>query len=84
MNVTLLTAHRILIGTAVAFFTYYGLWEFAGWRATGTGGGVIRGAVSLLAAGGLGLYFLTLRQKGGPGGRGGPGAAAGGARGGGR
>jgi len=72
---TLLTAHRILIGAAVAFFIYYGLWEFAGWRATGTGGGIARGAVSLVAAGGLGWYFLTLRQKGRPGGQGGSGAA---------
>ncbi len=71
---TLLTAHRILIGTAVAFFIYYGLWEFAGWRSTGDSSGILRGAASLAAAGGLGLYFLTLRQKGGPGG---PGAGTG-------
>lgn len=78
---TLLTAHRILIGTAVAFFIYYGLWEFAGWRVTGAAGGIVRGAVSLAGAGGLGWYFLTLRQRGRPDGKAGPGAAA---RGGGR
>lgn len=71
---TLLTAHRILIGAAVAFFIYYGLWEFAGWRAAGAVGGIARGAVSLVAAGGLGWYFLTLRRKGRPGGQGGSGA----------
>lgn len=74
---TLLTAHRILIGTAVAFFIYYGFWEFAGWRTTGAAGGLFRAVASLLAAGGLGVYLLTLRQKGGPGGRGGPGSGTG-------
>ncbi|HEV8702702.1 MAG TPA: hypothetical protein VGV60_15615 [Candidatus Polarisedimenticolia bacterium] len=64
---TLLTAHRILIGSAVALFVYYGLRELAGWRAAGAGGGWIRGTVSLALAGGLGLYFLTLRQKRGRG-----------------
>ena len=64
---TLLTAHRILIGAAIAFFAFYAVWEFAGGRGTGGGPlGVARGAVSLLAAGGLGAYFLTLGGRGGP------------------
>ena len=65
---TLLTAHRILIGAAIAFFAFYALWEFTGARGTGGGpGGMARGAASLLAAGGLGAYFLTLKGRGGPG-----------------
>jgi len=65
---TLLTAHRILIGAAIAFFAFYALWEYAGVRGTGGGpGGMARGTASLLAAGGLGVYFLTLRSRGGPG-----------------
>jgi len=65
---TLLTAHRILIASAIAFFSFYALWEFAGARGTGGGpGGLVRGMASLLAAGGLGFYFLTLRGRGGPG-----------------
>ena len=64
----LLTAHRILIATAIAFFAFSSFWEFTG--ASGTGGGawgLARGAVSLLAAAGLGAYFLTLggRRSGG-------------------
>ena len=58
------TAHRILIATAVALFALYAVWEFTG--ASGTGGGawgLTRGFVSLLAAGGLGAYFLTLRGR---------------------
>jgi hypothetical protein len=43
MNVTLLTAHRILIGTAVDFFTYYGLWGFAGRGGPGAPAGGARG-----------------------------------------
>ena len=73
----LLTAHRILIGSAVALFVYYGLWELAGWRSAGAGGGWIRGTVSLALAGGLGFYFLTLWQKRGRGDPPGPGTAAG-------
>lgn len=65
---TLLTAHRILIAAAIAFFAFYALWEFSGARGTGGGlGGLARGAASLLAAGVLGVYFLTLRDRGGPG-----------------
>jgi len=75
---TLLTAHRILIVTAVAFFVFYALWEFAGARGTGGGaGGLARGAASLLAAGVLGFYFLTLKGGRGPGD---PGARPGGER----
>jgi hypothetical protein len=60
---TLLTAHRILIGSAVALFVYYGLWELHGWRAAGAGGGGLRGAVSLVLAAGLAFYLLSLRPK---------------------
>jgi len=75
--VTLLTAHRILIGSAVALFVYYGLWELQGCRAAGAGAGWMRGALSLVLAAGLALYILTLRPKRDQGGRPGPGAAAG-------
>ena len=65
---TLLTAHRILIGAATAFFAFYALWEFTGARGTGGGpGGMARGTASLLAAGGLGIYLLTLKGRAGPG-----------------
>jgi hypothetical protein len=60
---TLLTAHRILIGTAVAFFVFYGVWEIAQMRAGGGMGGMVRGAISFLAAAGLGLYLTSLRGR---------------------
>lgn len=74
---TLLTAHRILIGAAVALFVYYGLWELQGWRAAGAGAGWLRGAVSLILAAGLAVYILRLGPKRDPGDRPGRGAAAG-------
>lgn len=55
---TLLTAHRILIGTATAFFAFYAGWEFNG---GGGAGGGLRGTVSAAAALGLGIYFRTLK-----------------------
>ena len=61
---TLLTAHRILIGAAVVFFAFYALWEFTGARGTGGGpGGIARGGVSLLAAVALGIYLVTLKGR---------------------
>ena len=63
----LLTAHRILIGSAVALFVYYGLWELHGWRAAGAGGGGIRAAVSFILAAGLAIYLLSLRTRRGGG-----------------
>jgi len=57
---SLLTAHRILIGTATAFFVFYGLWEFVGARSSGGQGGFVRGAMSLAAALLLLIYFRTL------------------------
>jgi hypothetical protein len=68
---TLMTAHRILIGTATAFFAFYGLWEWAG-RAAGPGG-VWRGGLSVLAALGLASYFRTLFRRGSASGDGGEG-----------
>lgn len=58
---TLLTAHRILIGTAVAFFVFYGAWEIRAGRAGAPGGG-LRGAIALIAALALLIYFRTLAR----------------------
>jgi hypothetical protein len=61
---TLWTAHRILIGAAIAFFVFYGFWELGGASGTGGGtGGIVRGGASLLAAGGLGVYLWRLRNQ---------------------
>jgi hypothetical protein len=59
-SMTLMTAHRILIGAAVAFFAFYGLWEFAGTRVGRGTGGTFRGVLGLLAAFVLLIYLRTL------------------------
>ena len=53
----LITAHRILIGTAVVFFAFYALWEFRGVEGAGS---AWRGVAALLGAAALLIYLLTL------------------------
>ncbi len=60
---SLITAHRILIGVAVVFFAFYALWEFRG--ADGAGA-VLRGVASLLIAAALLVYLRTLKGQNGP------------------
>jgi hypothetical protein len=53
-----MTAHRILIGTALAFFLGYAVWELA--RGGGGGGAVLRAALAGIGAASLGFYLRTL------------------------
>jgi hypothetical protein len=52
-----ITAHKILIGTAIAFFFGYGLWELAHYGRGGGGGALFRCVASELASAGLGVYL---------------------------
>lgn len=58
----LITAHRVLIGAAIAFFVFYAgrkLWAFAG----GAGGGaLVQSLVSAAVAVGFVLYYRTLKR----------------------
>ena len=58
-----MTAHRILIGTAIVFFAFYGWWELAGARAGRGPGGTLRGGLGLLACAALLVYFRTLAGR---------------------
>jgi hypothetical protein len=70
IDMTLLTAHRILIAAAILFFVFYGIWEFAGVSAAQGRGSLWHGVAGLAAAVALGLYFATLwRRRAAPGGR---------------
>lgn len=66
----LITAHRILIGTAVVFFAFYAIWEFRGVAGAGS---VWRGVAALLGAAALLIYLLTFRMGDVPPGDGGGG-----------
>jgi len=55
--VSIRTAHKILITTAIVFFLFYAIWEVR--HSFGTGGGMafLRGIISAVIACGLGLYL---------------------------
>ena len=57
----LLIAHRILIGTAIAFFLFYAAWELA--VVSSGRGSTIRAAISFAGAAALSAYFRTLWKK---------------------
>jgi hypothetical protein len=57
----LMTAHRILIATAIAFFLFYASWEVAG--ISGGRGSMFRALLSGAGAVALALYFRSLRGK---------------------
>ena len=61
---SLITAHRILIGTAIAFFVFFGLWEIVGFlRGRSETGDVLQGIVALIVAGAFGVYFPTNERR---------------------
>ena len=59
---TLLTAHKILISTAVVFFFGFALWELRNYFDTGNLWATFRSALYLLVAVGFGLYLRSLSR----------------------
>jgi len=59
---SLLTAHRILIAAAVAFFFGFGLWEFRNYSATGDLWAFFRGVLYLMVSFGFGWYLRSLER----------------------
>ena len=55
----LITAHRILIGAAIAFFLFYAMFTLS---RDHTAAGFIQAIVSLAVVVGLALYYRTLRR----------------------
>ena len=58
---TLLTAHKILISTAVLFFFGFALWELRNYFDTGDLWAIFRSFLYLLVAVGFGLYLRSLK-----------------------
>ncbi|MGH7390467.1 MAG: hypothetical protein ACREM3_13570 [Candidatus Rokuibacteriota bacterium] len=60
----LITAHRILIGAAIAFFVFYAAWRLRHWAVTGAPGDVVQSVVAAAVAVGLVVYYRSLRGWG--------------------
>lgn len=62
-DVAVLTAHKILIASAVALFLGYGIWELLGYPDPGGSAALLRSGLSGMAAVGLGLYLRFLFRR---------------------
>ncbi len=58
----LLTAHRILIFTAIVFFGFFSLWELRNYDDGAGGWAMLRAILYLLVAVGFGIYFKSLKR----------------------
>ena len=54
---SIVTAHKILITTAIIFFFFYAAWEIRNYPVSGGVWALLRGIISLIAACGLGIYL---------------------------
>jgi hypothetical protein len=59
---TLMTFHRVLIGSATAACIFFGIWQILHID-DGRGGSIAFGVVSWLVAGGLIVYLWRIRNK---------------------
>ena len=57
----LLTAHKILISSAVVFFVFFALWEYRNY-ARGDGWAVWRSCLYFIVALGFGVYLKNLKR----------------------
>jgi hypothetical protein len=62
--VKLITAHRILILAAIAFFVFYAVFVVRRYLDAGGAGSLVQGGVSVLVVIGLVLYYRTLKGWG--------------------
>jgi hypothetical protein len=56
----LITAHRILIGTAVAFFVFFAISELRSYATTAASADLIGAIFGIIATVALGIYMRTL------------------------
>jgi hypothetical protein len=60
----LITAHRILIGVAIAFFILYAVLMTRQYMANGGAAYLVQAAIGLAVAGGLRAYYRSLARWG--------------------
>jgi hypothetical protein len=60
--VKLITAHKILIGSATLFFIFFALWELRNYSNDGAPWAAARSALYFLVALGFGIYLKNLRR----------------------
>ncbi|HEX7230619.1 MAG TPA: hypothetical protein VF452_09510 [Candidatus Binatia bacterium] len=58
----LMTAHKILIGTATVFFVFFSLWELRNYAGNGEPWAFARAVLYLLIAIGFGVYLKKLSR----------------------
>ncbi len=58
----MITFHRFLIGTAIAFFAVFAVWSFVSYRVGGSVLLLVLGVLSVLVALGLGYYLKNLKR----------------------
>jgi hypothetical protein len=58
---SLITAHRILIGAAIVFFLFYAGWETRNYFLDGDAWALPRGGGGLMAAIGFAAYYRTIK-----------------------
>lgn len=59
---TLLTAHRILISTAVVFFFGFALWELSNYSNTGNSWALFRSLIYFFISVGFAFYLKRLKN----------------------
>lgn len=57
----ILTAHKILISSAVVFFVFFAFWEFRNYG-NGDGWAALRGGLYLFVALGFAVYLKNLKR----------------------
>ena len=62
LAVKLLTAHKILISSAVIFFIFFALWELRNYSNSGDSWAIFRSLLYLLVSLGFGIYLKNLKH----------------------
>jgi hypothetical protein len=58
----IIIAHRILIGTAIAFGLFFAVWEVLAYRRTGDVGNLLIAAVTAAVTAGMAYYLKNLKR----------------------